>query len=97
MNEVPRDKFEAVLAKMLSEEAEQEKNSIMSHFDELDHDKSGGVSKNELMRALFKMVDKDEDGELSNREIHRLIRQLAKHWEIPLKRGWWRTIRRGIR
>lgn len=36
-------------------------NQIMDHFDDMDADKNGMISKKELMMTAFKLVDGDND------------------------------------
>jgi len=61
---------------------------VDSLFDELDQDKDGRLTKNEILGAAFKMMDKNEDGTISKRELFRLVRVYATFLKVDLKEGW---------
>ena len=64
------------------------KKTAQEVFEHLDGDKSGTVTRAELLKGLFSLVDHDEDGMLSPKEFKSIVRSYAKFLKVDLRQGW---------
>lgn len=64
------------------------KKRVAEEFKKADTDKSGKVAPKEMGMYLFKLIDTDEDGEISLDELYAAIEEIAEFSNNTLIDGW---------
>lgn len=69
------------------------KAGVEEVFNQVDTDKSGEVSPDEIKAAIFNAVDKNDDGKWSLKEVIQALAGLAEEHGVKLRAGWKKDVK----